>query len=335
MRRARIKAEGAGYYHCMSRIIEKRQILGIEEKEKFRKLMRQVEGFSGLEILTYSVISSHWHILIKVPEPREISDEELIRRLAFLYEPHQVDQAALILKDYRDRGDDAAAEAFKKTYTYRMYDLGEFFKTLKQRYSQYYNRRTGRCGPLWEQRFKSVLVEGSRHALATMAAYIDLNPVRAGLVEDPKDYRYCGYAEAVAGGKMAREGLSMVMLSLGIHASWAKVHALYRQHLYVQGRRKGLDPEGRALKKGFSPEKVEEVLRAGGKLPMHVLLRCRVRYFSDGLALGSREFTDQVFNRYRDQFGSKRETGARQMRYGDWGGLCTMRDLRLEPVSLP
>ena len=65
MRRARIKADGAGYCHCMSRISEKRQILGIEKKEKFRILMRQVEGFSGLKILTYSVMSSH----IKVPEP--------------------------------------------------------------------------------------------------------------------------------------------------------------------------------------------------------------------------------------------------------------------------
>jgi putative transposase len=60
MRRARIKADGAGYYHCMSRIIEKRPILGAEEKEKFRKIMRQVEGFSGAEILTYSVMSSHF-----------------------------------------------------------------------------------------------------------------------------------------------------------------------------------------------------------------------------------------------------------------------------------
>jgi REP element-mobilizing transposase RayT len=335
MRRSRIKADGSGYYHCMSRIIERRPILGSDEREKFRKLMRQVEGFSGVEILTYSIMSTHWHVLLKVPEPREISDDELICRLRFLYEPYQVEQAAAILKDYRDRNEDVAAEVFKKSYTYRMYDLAEFFKTLKQRFSQYYNRKTGRCGTLWEQRFKSILVEGSRHALATMAAYIDLNPVRAGLVEDPKDYRYCGYAEAIAGVKSARQGLRMVMLSLGVDESWSKIRDLYRQHLFVQGRQKGLDPEGRAIKKGFSPEKVEEVLRTGGKLPMHVLLHCRVRYFSDGLVLGSKEFTDKVFNRYRDQFGSKRESGARPMRYGEWGGLCTMRDLRLEPVSLP
>jgi putative transposase len=43
-----------------------------------------------------------------------------------------------------------------------------------------------------------VVVENSVNALKTVAAYIDLNPIRAGLVEDPKDYRFCGYGEAVA-----------------------------------------------------------------------------------------------------------------------------------------
>jgi hypothetical protein len=59
-------------------------------------------------------------------------------------------------------------------------------------------------------RFKSVLVEGEGNPLQTMAAYIDLNSVRSGLVEDPKDYRWCGNAEAVAGSKSARLGLSVI-----------------------------------------------------------------------------------------------------------------------------
>jgi len=44
----------------------------------------------------------------------------------------------------------------------------------------------------WAERFKSVLLEGGE-ALAAVAAYIELNPVRAGLCADPKDYRYCGF----------------------------------------------------------------------------------------------------------------------------------------------
>jgi hypothetical protein len=63
------------------------------------------------------------------------------------------------------------------------------------------DRTRCRQGTLWEERFKSVLVEGAGPALSVMAAYIDMNPVRAGLVSDPKDYRWCGNAAAVAGVK--------------------------------------------------------------------------------------------------------------------------------------
>ena len=48
-------------------------------------------------------------------------------------------------------------------------------------------------------------------ALRTIAAYIDLNPVRAGLVDDPKDYRWCGYAEALGGSKRASKALCRVL----------------------------------------------------------------------------------------------------------------------------
>jgi hypothetical protein len=73
-------------------------------------------------------------------------------------------------------------------------------KELKLRVTFYMNKRLGRTGTLWEGRYKSVLVGDCAQALLTISAYIDLNPVRAGLVSNPGDYRWCGYAEAVAGG---------------------------------------------------------------------------------------------------------------------------------------
>ena len=92
-----------------------------------------------------------------------------------------------------------------------MWDVSGYLQRLKQRFTQWFNRRKGRRGVLWEERFKSVLVEGSGDPLSTMAAYIDLNPVRAGLVEDPKDYRWCGYGAAAAGDAAARVALAAVL----------------------------------------------------------------------------------------------------------------------------
>ena len=74
------------------------------------------------------------------------------------------------------------------------------------------------------------------------------------------------------------------------------------------------------------------MLEANGRLPMQILLRCQVRYFSDALALGSKEFIEEVFAQNRDQFGSQRKNGARPMKYGDWKGLHTLRALRLKTV---
>ena len=104
-----------------------------------------------------------------------------------------------------------AVAVIHKRFTYRMQDLGEFMKGLLQRFSQWFNRAHARTGTLWEDRFKSVIVEDGV-AARTISAYIDLNPVRAGMVADPADYRWSSYGEAIGGGKKgngkkAREGL--------------------------------------------------------------------------------------------------------------------------------
>jgi hypothetical protein len=58
-----------------------------------------------------------------------------------------------------------------------------------------------------------------------------------------------------------------------------------------------------------------------------------VRYFSDGLILGSREFVERYFKKHRRRFGPKRESGARAMRYVELRELFTMRDLQKMPIG--
>lgn len=331
MRTARIKGGDGSCYHCMSRIIERRFVLGDLEKEVFRKMLRKCEAFSGVKVLTYAFMSNHFHILVEVPDKRDISDETFLRRVGELYSRSLVRSLATQFEKARDVGGESVDERIqriKDRYVYRMGDVSEFIKTLKQRFTQWYNQREKRRGTLWEERFKSILVEGRGHALATLAAYIDLNAVRAGLVEDPKEYRYCGYGEAEGGSLKARAGLARVMESLTRTGSWAEVGHAYRMHVYQSGEK----TEGRT---GFEPIEVKQVLKGKGKITLKQALRCRVRYFSDGVALGSRDFVDSVFREHRDHFGAKRTTGARPMRRAEWGGLYTARALRLEPVSVP
>ncbi len=335
MRTARIVESGAAYYHIMSRVVDRRMVFDDGEKERFRKTLRAVAEFAGIRIMTYACLSNHWHILIYVPEREEVSDDELGRRLSFLYDKTMVENLASQLAFLRAGGQDEAADSRKREYTYRMYNLGEFVKTLKQRISFSYNRRHHRKGTLWEERFKSILVEGTPGTLTRMAAYVDLNAVRAGLVKDPKDYRYCGYGEAIGGSKHSREGLMGVMRDGEVPEDWASAAARYRQLLYVSGEAQGIRANGQPVKKGFSAEAVDAVIAQKGRLPLNEILRRRVRYFTDGAIIGSKVFVEDAFGRHRAQFSAKREAGAKPMKGGDWGDLFTARQLRVDVFGFP
>ncbi len=165
-------------YHCLSRVVNRDKVLGPEEKERFVQILRLYERFCRVQVLAFCVMSNHFHLLLEVPDrPAErMSDEELLAHLGLLYGKAQLGKIRWELEHYRAQGNDTAAEALKDRFFARMYDLSAFMKVVKQRFTQFFNRKHGRRGTLWEDRFKSVLVEDG-HAARVVAAYIDLNPL--------------------------------------------------------------------------------------------------------------------------------------------------------------
>ncbi len=91
--------------------------------------------------------------------------------------------------------------------------------------------------------------------------------------------------------------------------------------------------EQTSTRAGISREEVLKVWSAGGRLSLQQLLRCRVRYFSDGMAIGSEEFIEHAFQKLRYAFATSRSSGARRMSGGDWGELRAARDLRIAPID--
>ena len=206
----------------------------------------------------------------------------------------------------------------------RMGDVSLFMKELKQRFSIWFNRSHRRYGTLWAERFKSVLIEDAAACLSAVAAYIDLNPVRAGLVADPKDYRYCGYAEAVVGGALARAGIKKVMYEKTTKSALTE----YRKMLFLMG-----STTSRKSQMAMDRETVRKVVEADGELPTAQVLRLRIRYFTDGMVLGSKAYVNQIYQTNRALFGKKRKTGARPMQGFKGSGLAVIRDLRKEVFS--
>jgi REP element-mobilizing transposase RayT len=337
MRHARVKVDGTGCYHVVSRIVDRAFKLDDGEKEIFRRMMRKAEAFSGVRVLTYAIMSNHFHVLVEVPERGEVGESELRRRMTVLYGESYVAGRVLQWEEWRKNGASYLEEAERDRMLARMGDVSAFVKTLKQRYSMSYNARHKRTGTLWEERFKSVLVENGESAKAAVAAYIDLNPVRAKIVTDPKDYRWSGYGEACGGGALAREGLIAVHDSRPFEQSgaWRHVSARYRVFLYAEGEERRAAYGGQVVRKGIASAEVDQVLERNGRLPLPELLRCRVRYFTDGMAIGGKAFVERVFSENRGLFGPKRKDGARKMRFGEWGDLRTARALRVDAVRRP
>jgi putative transposase len=122
--------------------------------------------------------------------------------------------------------------------------------------------------------------------MGAVAAYIDLNPVRAGSVKDPKDCRFCGYAAPWAGNKLARQGLR----SFSEHRKWAACAAAYRMRLFVGA--------GAAKQSGnvvLEWEQIKEAQAQGGKLSLGQVIRLRVRHMSDGMALVERDLDNRQY----------------------------------------
>jgi putative transposase len=366
-------------YHCISRVVDRRFALDVDEREHFRMLMRMCERFTGCRVLSYCVMSNHFHILLEVPPlPAEgISNEELFARLRVFYSEAQVAEIAQEMADavvVRNRGEfelpplnelgipmteaevlasaeqqsAILVEAIRSRYTRRMHDLSEFMKSLLERFTRWFNRLHTRTGTLWEDRFKSVIVE-SGVAARTMAAYIDLNPVRAGMVKEPADYRWSSYGEAIGGGKKgdgkkAREGLVRAYFSdqgVGFDAQqWREVSRLYRRLMGIAlSKEPGHSADQAELKRNTSAAKndaaVQEdkdndsVLQDLGVVKM---LQCRVRYFTDGAVIGSKDFVNEVCASARDRFSPQRKDGARTLKgsgRGAKGLLWSARDLRV------
>lgn len=388
-RKRRILGGGqtAHCYHVMSRTCGGEVVFDDLEREALVELLFKMSRFCGVEILTYCVMNNHFHALIRVPERAgwlaqfqgPEGEKTLLRHLSSFYSRAFMQVLEAQLAEDRRLGDEAAAQARLAVFQQRMGDVSAYVREVKLRFSKWFNRRHQRKGTLWMDRFKSVLVEGRRRlgktnahgensdALRTMALYIDLNPVRAGLVADPAEYRWSGYGAAVGGEREARKGLCEVV-SAG-REGWGKCAQAYRMWLFDTGReekpeempvekaeshltkmaetekpsaeseeRKGAvgeaKPAVQAKKKrhGVDAAKREEVLRNRGRMSVGELVRHRVRYFSDGAVIGSREFVEEVFAGERGRFGEKRQSGARRIVESE-AALFSLRQLRVRAVE--
>ncbi len=287
----RIKSNRTAVYHVFARVVHKRRLLGEAEREVWVHALERAACFSGVELITYCCLGNHFHILVRIdPAARDCSDAELVRRFAALYGASRAAWCGLDaagLAHALGRGETNEAQRLRKRLRSRMGDVSEFMRTLCQRYTKWYNRTHQTAGTLWSERFGSVLVQDIPWLVALVAAYVDLNPVRAGLAALPGEYRWSGYTAALAGN----EDLFRALAACFPRETDAEAAmTCYRCLMLGKGATAKRDGKGARV----DPEALLDTARAGGELRPHELLRLKLRFLTKGRALGTHEWMRQA-----------------------------------------
>lgn len=317
MRQPRLKGIGPSFYHCVAETLPRLPEFDKRDMSGFAANLRRLERFSGLEVITWSMTNKRIRLLVFVPTSEDVTERALYKRLREYYPEELAEERIKELKRLKRSKAKAEFEQKKSSYISRMGNLANFLKTLLQMLVQSYNPRHDWKGTIFRERFRSILIEDWETALMSVAAYIDLDPLRSGLCADPKAYRYSGFGSAVAGNKLARERL----MRLGERmeeppADWRSFVAHYRTLLYPAADSEFSD-RNRVL---------NELDKRSPRLPIAVLLRCHVRYFDYGGIIGRPEFISSVHRANRRIFPAARQRMSYKFRFGNWNGLHSMRN---------
>ena len=286
----RIKREdGPAVYHVTSRVIQKRRLLLEGQREVWVAALHRAAEFSGVEVITYCVLETHFHILVRIdPAARLCDDAELVRRYRALYGASRAQWSGLNAEELKHalaNDPPEVAESLRERLRRRMGDISEFMRTLRQRYTRWFNRAHETAGTLWAERFGSVIVQDTPWLVGLIAAYTDLNAVRAGLADLPENYRWCGYTEALAG----KESLCRALAACFPAAKCTEeALACYRRLMFGKGAAAKSDGTGARI----DPAALLETVRNGGELQPHELLRLRARFLTEGRALGSSDWLE-------------------------------------------
>ncbi len=145
--------------------------------------------------------------------------------------------------------------------------------------------------------------------------------MRAGLIDDPKDYCFCGYAEAVVGVAQAKRGLLHIWSDYGAK----RIDSALRAHRMLIFGKRASEPGLPEMMRERALKILEKDRR---ELPTAVMLRCRVRYFSDGAIFGSAEFVRGFTGAWQIERGRKHPSKVNVMRGSEWGDLAVIQGLR-------
>lgn len=264
----RIKSETEAWYHVHCRTAGKKIEFPLQPDDCQRKLIELLLHYCSAfccRLAAFSVMGNHYHLVLRFDEFREMNQQELMKRALVLY-PRS-----------KKKLEDWSVSQWSRL-NLRLYDLSELMRNVQASFARWYNLKVERKGRFWADRFNSTLLE-SGQAVLDCILYVDLNPVRAGLVRFPEQHPGTSvyYRE---------QGLDDSLIPLQeVMGTWGEgnVQQQYRHLLYYRGSVASKTGQATIPARMLPPEASGSDVDRGRYLKT-------VRCFTDSVVLGGEDF---------------------------------------------
>jgi REP element-mobilizing transposase RayT len=273
-------------YHVMSRTALDGFPLKDVEKDFMLDLIKRFSALYFTEILGFCLMGNHFHLLVKMIPEDQFTDDEIQKRFeAFFGKSREF------------------AEGQIPYWREKLSSLSEFIREIKVGFARYYNRRHNRRGYFWGDRFKSVIVDKGE-TLVNCLAYIDLNPLRAGIVDLPEDYRWNSLGYHIQTENKDRFlSTDYGLKEFNVKSKKERIRR-YRRYVYEAG---AICRPDKMQAHVIDAKVVAKERKKGFEISRISRFRQRTRYFTDSGIIGSKEFVAEHYQRFKYLFYSKHE----------------------------
>ncbi len=184
------------WVHAISRCVRRAFLTGGKHghrKDWIEQRLRLLAGVFAIEVAGYAVMSNHLHVVLRMRPAGTVgwTSAEVVERWWTIYPRQRLLDGTPVAPSAAQVQAQSADIAWVAERRRRLGDLGWLMKSLKEDISRRANREDGCSGAFWEGRFTSVPLLDNAALIACMA-YVDLNPVRAGMAPTPEDSPHTG-----------------------------------------------------------------------------------------------------------------------------------------------
>ena len=268
-----VSLQDTPYYHCIARCVRRAWLWGRDEyagkdyshrKQWVIDRIGQLSSIFAMDVCAYAVMSNHYHLVLYVDAARARSwtQHEVIERWTVLFRAPTLIQRWLSAEALE--AEQRAAEVIIERWRSRLQDVSWFMRCLNEYLARLANAEDQCMGRFWEGRFKSQALLDEAGLLTAMA-YVDLNPVRAGIARTPETSEFTSIQDRIRSAKAAenRAGSEIALRRFSDEAALGKgsIPFALRDYLAL------IDWSGRSIragKRGFIDPSAPPILKRLG-----------------------------------------------------------------------